>query len=325
MRKMKKLKSLPVFIIMIALFAGLLNGCKKDQTNKKDPVISWENPADIFYGTLLSGTQLNATADVPGTFVYTPATGTKLPEGLNQELRADFTPTDASAYNTASKTVKINVKYGGVSSAIFNPTSTYGTVTDIDGNEYKTIVIGTQTWMAENLRVVRYRNGDSIPLVTSNSAWKSLTSNGYCNYKNINNLDTIATMGRLYNWFTVSNNRNIAPAGWHVASDGDWATLTTFLGGAAVAGGKLKESGTSHWSAPNTSASNSSGFTALPGGRREYSDGTFLNLTYDGFWWTSSAYNPDYSWYYDLHYTFASIDRANFHKQYGYSVRCMKD
>jgi uncharacterized protein (TIGR02145 family) len=110
-----------------------------------------------------------------------------------------------------------------------------------------------------------------------------------------------------------------------VATDADWLELSSFLGNENVAGGKLKETTTKHWNSPNTGASNESGFTALPTGRREYTDGSFINLGYDGFWWTSSAYNPDYSWYRYLHYNVAEIFRANFHKQYGFSVRCVKD
>jgi uncharacterized protein (TIGR02145 family) len=318
-------KKAPAYLLLIILVASLLNGCKKDETSKKVPVITWENPADIHFGALLSATQLNATADVAGTFVYTPPIGTKLSEGLAQDLKVDFMPTDAATYANASKTVKINVLPGGASSAVFNPGVTYGTVTDIDGNIYKTATIGTQTWMAENLFTTRYRNGDTIPVVTNNTIWKNLKSDACCTYENTVNLDDIATMGRLYNWFAVISSRNLAPVGWHVATDADWATLTIFLGGETVAGGKIKETGTSHWKSPNTGATNSSGFTALPSGRREYTDGSFINNGYDGFWWTNSAYNPDYSWYRDLHYTFASINRANFHKQYGFSVRCVKD
>jgi uncharacterized protein (TIGR02145 family) len=323
---MKIQNEVPVSLIIFALFTLTIIGCKKDETTpKKDPILTWENPADIHFGTLLSSSQLIATADVPGTFIYTPALETKLNEGTNQDLKVEFTPTDRSAYNNASKTVKINVLPAGISNALFNPGLTYSTMTDIDGNVYKTITIGTQTWMAENLRTTRYRNGDTIPQVTGNAAWKSLSSDAYCTYENNTDLDKIATTGRLYNWFAVSDSRNIAPVGWHVATDAEWTTLTTYLGGESTAGGKLKETGLLHWNSPNTGATNTSGFTALPSGRREYDSGNFINLGYDGFWWTSSAYNPDYSWYYDLHYTFSSINRANFHKQYGFSVRCVKD
>ncbi len=311
--------------VSVALAATLFNGCKKeDNAGKLVPVITWENPADISFGVLLGATQLNATADVAGTFVYTPVLGTKLYTGDNQVLKVHFTPTDASTYDTISKSVYINV-LSGVSSARFNTNLTYGTLTDIDGNVYKTITIGTLTWMAENLRTTRYRNGDTIHLVTGNTAWKNMVKEAYCNYKNSTNADTVATLGRLYNWFAVTDSRNLAPLGWHVATDADWTSLTSYLGNESVAGGKLKETNTTHWVSRNTGATNESGFTALPSGRREYTDGTYINLGYDGFWWTSSAYNPDYSWYRYLHYNVADAYRANFHKQYGFSVRCVKD
>jgi uncharacterized protein (TIGR02145 family) len=314
------------YLLFVSLAAAMVIGCKKDDSAIKTmPLITWENPADITFGDLLSNTQLNATANVTGTYVYIPASGTKLNVGENQELNVYFTPTDIATYDTASKTVKINVLPAGVSSAIFNPVLTYGILTDVEGNNYKTIAIGSQIWMAENLRTTKYRNGDSIPTVTGNTNWKNLTKAACCTYENTSDKDKIATFGRLYNWFAVSDSRNIAPTGWHVATDADWLELSSFLGNENVAGGKLKETTTKHWNSPNTGASNESGFTALPTGRREYTDGSFINLGYDGFWWTSSAYNPDYSWYRYLHYNVAEIFRANFHKQYGFSVRCVKD
>ena len=323
---MKYFKKEPTYFFLIVLSAAILSGCKKaETTSKKDPVLTWTDPADIGFGTLLRAVQLNATANVPGTFIYNPALGTKLPAGVNQDLNVDFTPADENNYNTASKTVKINVTPGGTSNAIFNPGMTYGTMADIDGNVYKTITIDGQTWMAENLRTTKYRNGDTLPEISGNTAWKNLNTSAFCNYKNTTDLDKIATLGRLYNWFAVSDSRNIAPVGWHIATDAEWITLTNYLGNESVSGGKLKETSTLHWKSPNIGASNSCGFTALPGGRREYTDGSFINLGTDGFWWTSSAYNPDYSWYRYLHNDVANVYRANFHKQYGFSVRCVQD
>ncbi|MEI6574578.1 MAG: fibrobacter succinogenes major paralogous domain-containing protein [Bacteroidota bacterium] len=322
MRILKKI-ALPLFFV-VAL-SIMLSACKKDENNKKNPIITWANPADINYGTMLSVIQYNATADVPGTFVYKPAIGSVLPVGANQKLSVNFIPTDGGTYNAVSKDVLINVLPAGQSFANFNPTATYGTLIDIDGNVYKTIVIGTQTWMAQNLCTTRYRNGDSIPEVRDNTAWKNLNADAYCNYQNIKDKDTIATMGRLYNWFAVSSNKNLAPEGWHVATDADYTSLSTFLGGDATCGGKMKESGIAHWKTPNTGATNEIGFTAFPAGRREYTDGSFINIGFDAFLWTSSAYNPDYSWYRYLDYNTTSVNRANFHKQYGFSVRCVKD
>ena len=322
---MGKLKLFSANLLLIVLLASVLNGCQKDESTKTDPIINWENPADIYFGILLDTLQLNATADVAGTFVYTPASGIKLNVGDDQELKVDFSPTDATLYNSASKTVIINVLPASLSTAIFNPDLVYGSVTDIDGNIYKTITIGTQTWMAENLRTTTYRNGDAIPEVTGNTAWIGLNSDAYCNYDNNSDETAIATNGRLYNWFAVTDSRILAPAGWHIATDAEWSTMTSYLGTENNAGGKLKETGNTHWNSPNNGATNASGFTALPCGRREYNTGLFINDGYDGFWWTSSAYNPDYSWYRYLHYDISAIYRANFHKQYGFSVRCVKD
>ena len=302
-----------------------LNGCNNNTEVKLDPVITWENPEDIKVGIPLSEVQLNATADVDGSFVYNPELGTMLAEGNDQVLTVEFTPLESASYNKATSTVNINVIYNGTSDALFNTDLSYVSMSDIDGNNYKTITIGDQVWMAENLRTKKYRNGDNIPNITSNSEWVALTSGGYSNYENETDLDILATNGSLYNWFAVSDSRNLAPEGWHVATAEEWASQANYLGGSAKSGGKSKEAGNSHWNNPNTGATNISGFTALPSGRREYTDGSFINSGYNGFWWTSSAYNPDYSWYYQLNYDSESIIAANFHKQYGFSVRCVRD
>ena len=140
------------------------------------------------------------------------------------------------------------------------------TVTDIDGNVYHTVTIGTQTWMVENLKTTRYRNGEAIPNITDNASWAALITCAYCDYNNIPS--NSITYGKLYNWYAVNDSRNIAPMGWHVSTDAEWTTLTTFLGGTSIAGGKLKENGTIHWNSPNVGATNETGFSALPGGYR---------------------------------------------------------
>jgi uncharacterized protein (TIGR02145 family) len=312
-------------LLIIGVLLTFTNSCKKD---KKDPIITWANPADISFGTLLNGTQLNATADVPGTFVYTPPIGTKLNEGANQDLKVDFTPTDVATFNAVSKTVKISVTHdsgsGGVSSAVFNPNLTYGTMTDQDGNVYKTITIGKQTWMAENLRTTKYRNGEAIPEIIDNTAWW-INTGAYCNYKNTRNTDTIATYGRLYNWFAVTDSRNIAPPGWHVPTDADWTTLTTYLGGESVAGGKLKETGTTHWHSPNAGATNETGFTALPGGFRDGSIGTFDGIGYSPYWWSSTESDSYVAWVRYIFYDISDVGRGYLYENFGFSVRCIKD
>jgi len=197
------------------------------------------------------------------------------------------------------------------------------TVTDIDGNVYRTVKIGTQVWMAENLKTTKYRNGDPIPIVTDNPQWISLKTGALCRYKNDEAIK--ATYGCLYNWFAVADNRSIAPIGWHVPTDAEWTILIDFLGGEVAAGGKLKESGTAHWLGPNTGATNISGFTALPGGSRFYTDGAFGNVGSIGNWWSSTANNATNAWDRYLGHNYAAAGRSYYAKQLGFSVRCIRD
>ncbi|MCK5148368.1 T9SS type A sorting domain-containing protein [bacterium] len=196
------------------------------------------------------------------------------------------------------------------------------TVTDIDGNVYRTVKIGDQWWLAENLKVIHYRNGDDIPNVTDNTEWQNLTTGAYCNYDN--DLNNVVTYGRLYNWYAVDNSRNIAPEAWHVPTDAEWTTLTTYLG-ENLAGGKMKEIGTTHWSSPNTGATNESGFSALPGGARNYY-GIFEHIgsTTADFW--SSTESSSYgAWYRNLDYNYSDVYRTSYVKEGGFSVRLIRD
>lgn len=201
-----------------------------------------------------------------------------------------------------------------------------GTVTDIDGNTYKTIKIGDQWWMTENLRTTRYRNGDSISFVSETYEWVNADTGAYCNYGN----DTgyVKTFGRLYNWHAVNDSRNMAPTGWHVSSDEEWTILTAFLGGDSVAGGKIKESGYLHWASPNTGGTNESGFTAFAGGHRlGNASGAYFGLGQYGNWWSStSGDNGDSrAWSRELGYQHAKIFMNKQDMKYGYSVRCVKN
>jgi len=204
-----------------------------------------------------------------------------------------------------------------------NPQLETGTVTDIDGNIYKTVKIGTQWWMAENLKTTKYRNGDAIDNITDNASWRSLTTGAYCWYNN--DLANKAAYGALYNFYTIADSRNIAPTGWHVATDAEWTTLTTYLGGASLAGGKLKENGTTHWQSPNAGATNESGFTAMPGGCRFDSDGTFHYIGMGGNYYTGTEYNTADAWTRNLDLSKASCLSFHHVKQGGNSVRCVKD
>jgi uncharacterized protein (TIGR02145 family) len=208
------------------------------------------------------------------------------------------------------------------SGIIFNPNLTYGTVTDIDGNVYKTITIGTQTWMAENLKVSKYRNGDPIPKVTDDTAWNNLTTGAYCDYNNTPNNST--TYGKLYNWYAVNDSRSIAPKGWHVPSDDEWTILTEYLGGDSVAGGKLKETGSTHWNSINTGSTNETGFTALPGGYRNY-DSKFSLIKQYGYWWSSTENCTSDAYYRCIFYSNIDVFRHIYVLVDGFSVRCVRD
>jgi uncharacterized protein (TIGR02145 family) len=205
---------------------------------------------------------------------------------------------------------------------VHNPAKTYGTMTDQQGNVYRTIVIGTQEWMAENLKTTIYRNGDAIANVTDNSQWANLTTGAWCYYNN--NSQYNCPYGKMYNWYAVADSRNVCPTGWHVPTDAEWTTLTSFLGGEAVAGGKLKSTGLQYWVSPNQDATNESGFSGLPGGNR-YNVGTFFPIGNNGYWWSSTEVSTGNAWcrYVDSNYN--SVTRANINKRPGFSVRCLRD
>ncbi len=196
------------------------------------------------------------------------------------------------------------------------------TITDIDGNVYQTVKIGTQVWMKENLKTTHYRNGDAIPNVTETTAWENLTTGAYCHYNN--NPANAAKYGNLYNFKTISDSRNICPSGWHVPTDAEWTELTTFLGGDSIAGGKLKESGTTHWTSENVGADNSSGFTALPGGDRILNGAFYLMGDY-GFFWSATEIDNTNAYARALGRQVALVDRGPYNKIAGYSIRCLKD
>ncbi|MBN2213137.1 MAG: fibrobacter succinogenes major paralogous domain-containing protein [Bacteroidales bacterium] len=195
-------------------------------------------------------------------------------------------------------------------------------VKDIDGNIYNTVTIGKQVWMVENLRTTRYNDGTPIPLVTDNTEWSKLATSGYCWYEN-DEITYGETYGALYNWYTLEAD-NLCPDGWHVATDKEWMTLITYLGGERIAGGELKESSTNHWNSPNTDATNGTGFTALPAGSRS-NLGDFNYIGYYGYWWTSSPLGGIYAWPRFMSYNNGSVGKFPNDKKNGFSVRCIFD
>ncbi|NQU67474.1 MAG: fibrobacter succinogenes major paralogous domain-containing protein [Candidatus Marinimicrobia bacterium] len=214
------------------------------------------------------------------------------------------------------------------------------TVTDIDGNVYETVTIGAQIWLAENLKVTHYRNGDPIPTGYSDSEWSDLSTGAFAIYHD--DPANEDTYGNLYNWYAVDDSRGVCPEGWHVPTDAEWTVLTDYLApegieswGNSIAGGKLKSTGTIEngdglWYAPNTGATNESGFTAIPGGQYNndgYNDDNFINMSARGYHWSSTgtiSYDAD-AWLRNLFSGNSDVSRYGDDKHFGFSVRCVGD
>jgi uncharacterized protein (TIGR02145 family) len=198
-----------------------------------------------------------------------------------------------------------------------------------DGDSYETVIIGEQEWMAENLKVTHYRNGDEIPNITNNGDWPDLSTGAYGDYNN--NPSNSETYGRLYNWYAVADSRGICPEGYHVPTDGEYTALTDYLGGTSVAGGKMKECTegscpeSEYWESPNTGATNESGFTSLPGGYRYNAYGDYDAVGNHGSLWSSTESSNGSAWGRRLNYNDSGVSRYSGGKDYGISVRCIRD
>ena len=301
-----------IITTVAAQFNGSINA------NYLSTVVTFEYGTTTSYGSTITATQ-------------SPLTGS-----TNTNVSANITGlTAATIYHYRITAVNsLGTTYGADITFTTILTGIPGTLSDNDGNTYQTISIGYQVWMAENLKTTKFNDGTAIPNVTRTTpgifydeqiTWSSLTTPAYCWYNN--NAGYKATYGALYNWYTVdatsNGSKNVCPTGWHVPTDAEWTTLTTYLGGEAVAGGKLKETGTTHWITPNTGATNETGFTALPGGYR-YTIGTFNGVGSDGYWWSSTEYSTN-AWVRTMSYYFTRVGRGSNYKQDGYSVRCVRD
>jgi uncharacterized protein (TIGR02145 family) len=238
--------------------------------------------------------------------------------------------TNGTAYTFT--VVASNANGTGAASSASNSVTPSSLIVDVEGNVYNTIYIGTQLWMTENLKTTKYNDGTAIPNITDDATWTTATTGAYSDYGNTPANST--TYGRLYNWYAVDNNaatnvasnggKNVCPTSWHVPSDDELTTLTTYLEGESVAGGKLKETGTTHWLSPNTGATNETGFTALPGGVR-YNYGPYSDIGVNGYWWSSMEASTTDAWYRDMGYSRTNVDRSYGSKQIGVPVRCVSD
>jgi uncharacterized protein (TIGR02145 family) len=254
----------------------------------------------------------NVTPGVTGTLpVANGGTGATTPTAALNALL----PTQSQ-----STTIGATLKSNGTNS-YWDNFSAAGTVQDQSGNFYNTVAIGTQVWFKENLRTKKYRSGALIPVKT-NTDTSTLVGQMY--YYSNDSLANYSVYGALYNWKATQSSDSLCPVGWHVPTDAEWTTLTTFLGGTSVAGGKMKSIGTTYWNSPNTGATNESGFSALPGGFRN-NDGSFIVIRSYAFFWSATEFDAFDAWLRDLYSDNSNVSRFISNKSLGASVRCLKN
>lgn len=341
----RKISVLTFVIILITGMAMIFSSCKKDdpEATSIELVTGADQTGNV--GTSLANSIVVLVKDQEGNAFQDATVDFSVTEGV---ISSASTTSDASGNasvtwvlgtTVGTQTLTITAyKEDGTTCLAGSPITVTATassaitsVTDIDGNEYDVVTIGTQMWMAEDLKASKYADGTPIPKLENNTDWDNLgdnsTDKAYCFYDNNDNSD----YGALYTWAAASNGvafttvdvQGVCPDGWHLPNDSEWNELGVYLG-YDVAGGKIKEVGTSHWETPNSGATNSTGFTALPGGYR-WQDGDFAEQTRLAFWWTSVQESADYA---DLWYvnngSSSLIDKSD-PKSMGYSVRCIKD
>jgi uncharacterized protein (TIGR02145 family) len=282
-------------------------------------------------GTVLSGTFSGINWGKNAKFLQVemdPAGGTTYTDlGTTQMMSVPYA-LQANAIKMRTSASGDTLHMGGgnylIIPGISNANPTYqadAPVTDIDGNVYQTIRVGTQIWMKDNLKVSKYRNGNSISTGHTASQWSNLTSGAYTHYNN--DLANNSIFGKLYNWYAITDTRGLCPAGWHVPTDPEWSTLENFLGGYLVAGGKLKST-SPLWNSPNTGATDIVGFSGIPGGAVSETS-SYFDLYYGSYWWSSSAYSQTLGWFHFSHTSNTASNRNGLSQKCGLSVRCIKD
>ena len=338
MKKTEKLKILIIILISILLFTFCNEDDNEDQLEIEPLIVLTTDILDIKITTAIGGSKITNNSGVPiiekGICWSTDTIPTIVDSKITNVSNVDSFAINITgllanktyfvrAYATTNKEIVYGERVsfttlGGLS----------GTVTDIEGNVYRTVAIGEQVWMAENLRTTKYRNGDPIAFVSTSdnsysSVWCNLTTGAYCIY--YDNVDYYNTYGSLYNWWAVNDSRDIAPIGWHIPTVDEWRILVRNLGGENIAGGKLKEVGTVHWVESNVGATDSYGFTALPGGELQAYDCSLVIINYLGFWWSSTSYDTENVYNFMLERGKSNAHIRNSEKIRGFSIRCIKD
>jgi len=337
-----------IFILLIAVLVSgvMITSCSDDSVSSEDDGGN-QNQNSIIADAVslkenqefIAGDPISISVDqdkVPGTVTEVKfAFDGLLLATVNNHPFSTTINTDGVSEGTHD--VKITVMFDArqveeltISVAIKKSPVIEGTVTDVDGNKYKTIQIGAQIWMMENLRVSHYRNGDEIQNVTDDATWNSLTEGALCDYDNTE--DSLLVYGKLYNQYAIKDPRGLAPEGWHISTREEFDDLIDFLGGSDYAAGRMKEVGNVHWhdgTYDSNEGTNESGFLALPAGWR-IANGSFSNINKNAYFWTDHQYNS-YSgdvngWYRSLYMHENEIPDESFaHSYLGMSVRCVKN
>jgi uncharacterized protein (TIGR02145 family) len=287
-----------------------------------NPIIDTANPLPHLQisSCINNNIAFSATMDSSGKISFSGVSGGQSPYTYLVQSGFQSNASFANNYQSGSYMLAVKDANGCVNTRVMSMTRPAPSLCDDSTTPYPTVTIGTQIWMQKNLNVCKYRNGDDIPQVQDATAWAALTTGAWCYYNN----DTAngPVYGKLYNWYAVHDPRGLAPTGYHIPTDAEWTTLTTFLGGESVAGNKMKATTlwTSYAGITNT---NSSGFTGLPGGYRPI--GSFNVLGTNGFWWSASEADTTRAWYRTMNYNYDTAFRLFYGKEVGFSVRCIKD
>ena len=315
----------------------------EDFTSGTDPIVGQYEPESLddrypITGTVVNcegqpvesgyvkmGLQVYLTNETGQFTIQTCAVGAYVIQGYDTSIADSIKISELDTFQVALQGID-----AGALQACFG---ILGTVTDIEGNIYETVLIGNQWWMAENLHTATYANGDAIPNITGNTAWAQLSTGAWCHHNN--NTANNAIYGKLYNWYTTVDPRNLCPVGWHVPGDAEWNTLISYLDPnyipntigvqSQTAGGKMKSTGMQHWLSPNSAATNERGFSGLPGGHLDATSGNFSFVGNYGYWLSSTQYSASNVWIRFLFYNTGNVTRASYNKVDGFSVRCVKD
>ena len=314
-------------ILIILLGIILLTGCTKDDKAEVVPA-----PPENLTGEVISTTAINLTWTDRSANEIGFKIERKLENGTFEVIGT--TATDITTFSDTGLIPGATYVYRVYSFNEGGKSLVYSNELKLTTNPIPSIAIYTQTWATKNFDTATYSDGTPIPQVTDPTQWASLTTGAWCYYDNDPANGVI--YGKLYNWYAVagiyneasktdaSQRKNLAPKGWHVPSNVEWTFLVTYLGNEDISGGKMKATGTSLWQIPNSLATNSSGFTGLPGGYR-LDDGTFRTIGSYGSWWSSLENGINYAKHLALSYNSDNASSGSYYKKGGFSVRCLKD